>query len=184
MQQLIPIERVQNKILQIREQKVMLDRDLAELYGISTKQLNQAVSRNLDRFPSDFMFVLASDEVESLRSQFVTSNRGGLRYLPRAFTEEGVAMLSSVLRSPRAVQVNIQIMRAFVKMRQMLAGNKELAVKIAELERKYEKHDGQIKLVFDAIRQLMEPPPAPRKKFGFQTGRDETGSTKARKHAS
>jgi hypothetical protein len=180
MKQLIPLERVENKISEIRGQKVMLDRDLAELYGITTFNLNKAVSRNLDRFPPDFMFSLSNEEFDILKFQFGISSWGGTRKLPRAFTEQGVAMLSSVLRSPRAVQVNILIMRAFVKMRELMAGYKELTHKINQLERKYETHDGQIKLVFDAIRQLMEPPPAPKKKFGFQTSRDENGGTKTR----
>ena len=180
MNQLIPIARVENKIIELRGQKVMLDRDLADLYGVTTGQLNQAVNRNPDRFPEDFMFTLTDEEWSKLRSQFVIANVGMVRFLPRAFTEEGVAMLSGVLRSPRAVQVHIVIMRAFVKMRELMVGYKELAQKVGELERKYEKHDGQIRLVFDAIRQLMEPPPAPKKKFGFQTGRDEDGGTKVK----
>ena len=180
MNQLIPVERIENKILCLRGEKVMLDKDLAELYGVTTFNLNKAVTRNLDRFPPDFMFVLSDEEWNELRSHSVIANWGGVRYLPRAFTEQGVAMLSSILRSKRAVQVNILIMRAFVKMRELMAGYKELTQKINQLERKYETHDGQIKLVFDAIRQLMEPPPATKKKFGFQTGRDENGETKTR----
>ncbi len=168
----VPMERITQAILLIRGQKVMLDSDLAELYGVITKVLIQAVKRNRERFPEDFMFQLSSEEFErlrrqistsSLRSQFVTSNpgtedarssRGGRRYPPYAFTEQGVAMLSSVLRSSRAVRVNIEIMRAFVRLRRMLATNAGLAHKLAVLEKKY---DAQFKVVFDAIRELMTP---------------------------
>lgn len=145
----------------------MLDRDLAELYGVKTKALKQAVRRNVDRFPSDFMYVLDKTEFEAWRSQFVTSNadQKGLRYAPMAFTEQGVAMLSSVLRSKRAIAVNVQIMRTFVRLRQMLATNTELARKLEELERKY---DAQFKVVFDAIRQLMTPSPPKTKTIGFR----------------
>lgn len=143
----------------------MLDRDLAALYGVETKALNQAVKRNLERFPEDFMFQLSSEETANLRSQSVTSSSwGGARTAPYAFTEQGVAMLSSVLRSPRAVEVNIAIMRAFVRVRQMLAGNAELSRKLAAMEKKY---DAQFRMVFDAIRQLMEPPPRATRKIGF-----------------
>ncbi len=165
---LIPAERIEKSILLIRDQKVMMDFQLAEMYGVSLKAMNQAVKRNGDRFPEDFMFQLTVDETSSLRSQFVTAKkgRGGRTTLPYAFTEQGVAMLSSVLRSTQAVQVNIAIMRAFVKLREMLLSNKELARKLATMESKY---DAQFKVVFDAIRQLMEPPPAPVKKrrIGF-----------------
>ncbi len=166
MTNLIPIERIENKILLLRGQKVMLDRDLAELYGVETKYLNRQVTRNSDRFPEDFMFVLTDDEIEILRCQFGTSSWGGLRYLPSAFTEQGVAMLSSVLRSPRAVQVNIMIMRAFVKMRELIASHKDLAARLDELEKKY---DHQFNYVFEAIRELIIPP-EPKKKgeFGFK----------------
>ena len=166
---LIPAEHIERAILVFREEKVMLDADLAALYGVPTKRLLQAVKRNLSRFPDDFMFQLSDDEDKALRSQIVTSKagRGGRRYRPYAFTEQGVAMLSSVLRSPRAVEVNVEIMRAFVRMRRMLASNVELARKIDELESKY---DQQFAVVFEAIRQLMEPPPArePRE-MGFHT---------------
>src|SRR5947209_5896285 len=144
-------------MLFLREQKVMLDNDLASLYGVPTKVLLQAVRRSAGRFPPDFMFQLTKEELENWRSQFVTSNpaaRMGLRRRPHAFTEQGVAMLSSVLRSERAVRVNIEIMRAFVRMRQMLAANAGLARKLDALEKKY---DDQFKVVFDAIRALMEP---------------------------
>lgn len=160
---------IENCIYLIRGQKVMLDSNLAELYGVPTFRLNEQVKRNLDRFPKDFMFLLTPQEVSNLRSQFAISSlgHGGKRYLPYAFTEQGVAMLSSVLRSKRAVQVNIVIMRAFVKLRQILAGNKELAEKLSQLERKLEGHDEQIHALFEAIRQLMMPPKPSRKRIGF-----------------
>jgi hypothetical protein len=180
LQQLIPVERIENKILVIRDQKVMLDRDLAALYGVTTKQLNQAVTRNIDRFPPDFMFTLSNEEFDILRSQFVTSSWGGVRYPTRAFTEQGVAMLSSVLRSKRAVQVNILIMRAFVKMRELVAGYDDLRRKIEAMEKKY---DVQFRVVFDAIKQLMEPPPAPKKVYGFRTAKSGNGGTKTKARA-
>ena len=167
--ELIPIERIQNVIFLIRGEKVMLDSHLAELYGVDTGTLNRAAKRNADRFPEDFMFQLTDDEVESLRCQIGISNvgRGGRRYLPYAFTEQGVAMLSSVLRSGRAVQVNVAIMRAFVSLRRLLATNETLARKFAELERKLEGHDEAIKTLFNAIRELMLPPPKPKREIGF-----------------
>jgi len=167
--ELIPIERIQNVIFLIRGEKVLLDSDLAELYGVETKALNRAVKRNSDRFPDDFMFQLTDEEVESLRCQIGTSNigRGGRRYQPYAFTEQGVAMLSSVLRSQRAVQVNVAIMRAFVSLRRLLATNEDLSRKFAELERKLEGHDDAIKSLFDAIRELMLPPRKPKREIGF-----------------
>ena len=169
MKDLIPSERIEKAILLIRGQKIILDKDLAALYGVSTKNLNKAVSRNLDRFPADFMFQLDLQEVINLKFQFGTSSWGGTRKPPRAFTEQGVAMLSSVLRSKRAVQVNIAIMRAFVRLRQVLSSNKELASKLAELERKLESHDGQIRSLFEAIRQLMTPiEPTPKPRIGFR----------------
>jgi len=165
---LVPLERIEGLILLIRGQKVMLDADLAALYGVETKVLNQAVKRNIDRFPDDFMFQLTKEEHDALRSQNVTSKpagRGGRRTPPYAFTEQGVAMLSSVLRSQRAVQVNIQIMRTFVNLRRMLGTHEALARKLAALERKY---DHQFKVVFDAIRELMTPPePKKRRRIGF-----------------
>lgn len=142
----------------------MLDADLAALYGVETKVLNQAVKRNIARFPEDFAFQLTDDELANLRSQIVTSNRGGRRYLPYAFTEQGVAMLSSVLRSPRAVQVNIEIMRTFVQLRLALAGHEELSRKLDALEARYDRQFG---VVFEAIRQLMSPPPSDRPSIGF-----------------
>ncbi len=166
MKALIPVEMIEKKILLIRGEKVMLDADLAELYGVETKMLVRAVKRNINRFPSDFMIQLNKEEFENLRFQFGTSSRwGGRRYLPYAFTEQGVAMLSSVLNSERAVKVNIEIMRAFVRLRQMLASNAELARKLEALEKKY---DAQFKVVFDAIRQLMTPPEPKKRKIGFQ----------------
>ncbi len=148
----------------------MLDSDLAELYQVETKALNRAVKRNLDRFPEDFMFQLTEDEVQSLRFQFGTSNegRGGRRYLPYVFTEQGVAMLSSVLRSRRAVQVNIVIMRAFVKLREMLLSHEELNRKFSALEQKLTGHDENFKVVFTALRRLMAPPNKPRRRIGFK----------------
>ena len=165
---LMPIERIERAILVIRGHKVMLDIDLALLYEVEIKALNQAVKRNLDRFPADFTFQLTAEEADHLRSQSVTSSSwGGRRYLPYAFTEQGVAMLSSVLRSSRAVQVNIEIMRAFVRLRQMLQQNADLARKLALLEKKY---DAQFRAVFDAIRELMKPPAKPKRRIGFGSG--------------
>jgi hypothetical protein len=170
MNPIVPVELIEKKIYLIRGHKVMLDSDLAELYKVETRTLIQAVKRNINRFPSDFMFQLDYQEVASLRSQIVISKtgRGGRRYQPYVFTEQGVSMLSSVLNSERAIEVNIAIMRAFVKLREMLSTNKELAHKLAQLERKIEKHDDEIKLIFDAIRQLMTPPEPKRKKIGFR----------------
>jgi len=143
----------------------MLDRDLAELYGVTTGNLNKAVSRNIERFPEDFMFQLTEDEFADLKFQFGTSSWGGTRKPARAFTQEGIAMLSGILRSERAVKVNIAIMRAFVKLREMLASNKELATRLDDMEQKYDK---QFKVVFDAIRALMTPPGKPKGKIGFK----------------
>jgi len=169
---LIPVERIENTILLVRGCKVMLDRDLAELYGAPTKVLNQQVRRNRHRFPEDFMFQLSSEELENWRSQFVTSNsavKKGLRYRPYAFTEQGVAMLSSVLNSDRAIEVNIAIMRAFVRLRQILSTHKDLARKLEALERKLGEHDDKFAVVFEAIRQMMNPPPAPpKRRIGFR----------------
>ena len=165
-QSLIPVEKIEKAILLIRQQKVMLDTDLAELYGVQTKVLVRAVKRNINRFPADFMFQLSKEEFSNLRFHFGTSSDwGGRRYLPYAFTEQGVAMLSSVLRSQRAIQVNIEIMRAFIRLRQMLASHAELARKLDALEKKY---DAQFKEVFEAIRQLMTPPEPKRRPIGFQ----------------
>lgn len=174
MSELIPIQQIEQKILLIRGHKVMLDSDLARLYGVDTRTLNQAVRRNHDRFPVDFMFQLTTDEAKALRSQIVTLKMGRGehgKYLPYAFTEQGVAMLSSVLRSKRAVRVNIAIMRAFVKLREMVAAHKELAGKLAELERKVASHDSHITSLFDAIRQLMEPAKPRPRRIGFHAKR-------------
>ncbi len=157
----VSLEDIKTKIYRIRGYNVMLDRDLAELYDVQTKVLLQAVKRNRDRFPGDFMFIITNKEVTILRSQFVTSSWGGRRYLPCVFTEQGVAMLSSVLNSKRAIKANIQIMRVFVSMRRMIMTYESLRRKIETLEKKY---DGQFKIVFDAIRKLMEPPPAKKKR--------------------
>jgi hypothetical protein len=166
---LIPVERLQKQILLLRGQKVILSQHLADLYGVPVKALNQAVRRNRERFPSDFMFQLAKEELTILKSQFVTSSWGGARRArPYAFTEQGVAMLSTVLRSSRAVQVNIAIMRAFVQLRQVLSNNAELARTLAVLEQKIEGHDTAIRSLFEAIRQLMAPPPPdPKPEIGF-----------------
>jgi ORF6N domain len=165
---LIQPEQIEQVILLIRGQRVMLDRDLAALYGVATGNLNKAVQRNLERFPPDFMFQLTADEAEALRFQFGSLKRGQhFKYLPQVFTQEGVAMLSSVLRSPRAVQVNIAIMRVFVRLRATLALHKELAHKLAELERKIEDHDTSIRTLFDAIRELAAPPPTSRREIGY-----------------
>jgi len=170
MKEIIPAEIIEQKICLIRGHRVMLDSDLAELYEVRTKNLNKAVSRNIESFPADFMFQLSAEESRSLRFQFGTLERGAhSKYLPRVFMEQGVAMLSSVLKSKRARQVNIQIMRAFVKLRELLNTHKELARKLEELEKKY---DEQFKSVFDAIRMLMTPPPdtdqAPKTVPGFK----------------
>jgi ORF6N domain len=167
--ELIPIERIQNFIFLIRGEKVMLDSHLAELYGVETKTLNRAVKRNGGRFPEDFMFQLTKEEAGNLRCQIGTSSLeyGGRRYLPYVFIEQGVAMLSSVLRSRRAVQVNVAIMRAFVSLRRLLATNEDLSRKFSELERKLEGHDDAIKSLFEAIRELMLPPKRPKREMGF-----------------
>jgi hypothetical protein len=164
----VSIEVVATKILLIRGRKVMLDKDLANLYGVTTFNLNKAVKRNMGRFPGDFVFVLTREEVRNLTFQFGISRWGGRRHLPYAFTEQGVAMLSSVLNSERAIQVNIAIMRTFVKLRELILSHKELAEKIEELERKYQLHETDIQVIFKAIKKLLEPPPEPPKpRFGL-----------------
>ena len=164
----MPIEIIEKKIYLIRNQKVMLSVDLAELYGVETRALNQAVKRNIERFPEDFMFQLNDSEFQNLKSQIVTSSWGGMRRAnPYAFTEQGIAMLSSVLKSDRAIKVNIEIMRTFVKIRKIILQNKDLADKLAQLEIKTEKHDKDIKAIIDAIRQLMTPPEKTKRKIGF-----------------
>jgi hypothetical protein len=167
---MVPETRIALHIALVRGHKVMLDRDLAVLYGVSTKRLNEQVQRNIERFPSDFMFQLTLEEVDSLRSQFATSNRGrgGRRYCPFAFTEQGVAMLSGVLNSRRAVRVNVEIMRTFVKLRQILSSHADLARKLEELEKKY---DSQFRVVFDAIRELMSAEPVENRPIGFRPSR-------------
>jgi hypothetical protein len=169
-QSVIPVVRIEQAILLIRGQKVMLSPDLAALYQVEPRALIQAVKRNIARFPPDFMFQLSPQEWRVLKSQFVISSWGGLRRArPYAFTEQGVAMLSSVLRSPRAVQVNIEIMRAFVRLRRMLSARKDLARRLDDLERKY---DAKFRVVFEAIRKLMAPAgPRPKRVIGFRTGR-------------
>lgn len=170
---LVPVERIEQAILLIRGHKVLLDSDLAQLYGVTVGVLNQAVKRNSERFPEDFMFQLSADDFANLKSQFVISSWGGRRTRPYAFTEQGVAMLSSVLRSERAVAVNIEIMRAFVRLRQMLASHTDLARRLDDLEKNY---DNQFRVVFDAIRQLMTPPPTPKKPpIGFHAPRAKRG---------
>ena len=161
-----PVERIERSILLIRGHKVMLDADLAVLYAVSTKRLNEQVRRNRSRFPGDFMFQLTGEEVRSLRSQFATSKkgRGGRRYAPLVFTEQGIAMLSTVLNSERAIQVNIEIMRAFVRLREMIATHKNLARKLEALEKRY---DAQFKVVFDAIRELKARPEPNKRNIGF-----------------
>ena len=168
-QQKLPALRVEGMIHVLRGQRVMLSTDLAGLYGVQPKVLIQAVKRNIERFPDDFMFPVEAQEVAILRSQVVTLRLHGkhAKYPPYAFTEQGVAMLSSVLRSERAVQVNIAIMRAFVKMRETVAAHHELAAKFAELEKRVAKHDEGIGTLFEAIRRLMTPPQAPPKRIGF-----------------
>jgi phage regulator Rha-like protein len=169
---IIPLERIERSILLIRGERVMLDSDLAEIYGVETKRLNEQVQRNLNRFPTDFMFQLTLAEYANLRSQFATSSSqyGGRRYLPYVFTEHGALMLANVLNSERAAQTSVMVVRAFVKLRQMLATNAELARKLAAMEKKY---DAQFKVVFDAIRQLMSPPARPKREIGFHVKYDD-----------
>lgn len=202
--EIIPAEQIALRIRHFRGEKVLLDFDLATLYGVATKALNQAVKRNRERFPDDFMFQLTADEVVRLRSQTVTSSlqdtenhkimkdwsqivtssrkHRGTKYRPYAFTEEGIAMLSSVLKSRRAVKVNVAIMRAFVKLRSLLETNRELARKFSELERRVGKHDQEIAGIFEAIRQLMTPPSKPRREIGFHV-RENAARYRATKRA-
>lgn len=168
MSQLIPYEVIEKRILLIRNQKVMLDRHLAELYGVPTMRLNEAVKRNSKRFPPDFMFQLTAEENKNLISHFaISKKRGGYRKMPYVFTEQGVAMLSSVLRSDRAVEVNIAIMRTFVRVREILSTHKDVLKKLEELEHKYESHDKHIMAIFTAIRQLISRPKPKKYKVGF-----------------
>jgi hypothetical protein len=166
---------IARRIHLIRDHRVMLDSDLADLYGVSTAALNQQVKRNRSRFPKDFAFRLTPEEFDGLMSQIVISKprRGGRRKLPWVFSEHGVAMLSSVLRSERAVQVNIAIMRTFVRLREMLSGHKELLIRLDSIERNLTQHDKHFKVVFDAIRKLMEPPSGPlKRRIGFHVEKD------------
>ncbi len=168
MSEIISQSYVEQKIFFIRGRKIMLSHDLAELYGVTTFNLNKAVKRNLDRFPSDFMFQLNQKEAENLKFQIGISSWGGARRAtPYAFTEQGVAMLSSVLRSKRAIRVNIEIMRAFARLREILASNKDFAKRLEELEKKFNSHDAQFLAVFDAIRELMKVPEKHKKRIGF-----------------
>jgi phage regulator Rha-like protein len=169
MNNLIPVETIAAKIYLIREQRVLLDRDLAQLYEVETRTLKQSVRRNIRRFPDDFMFELTREEEESLRSQSVILKGRGQhsKYQAFAFTEQGVAMLSSVLKSDRAIEVNIAIMRAFVKMREMLSSSRKFAAKLEELEKRLGEHDENFQIVFDAIKQIITAEDKPRKKIGF-----------------
>lgn len=164
----IPYEIIVSKIYYIRGHKVMLDKDLAELYGVETKTFNQAVKRNLKRFPPDFMFELSIKEWENLRSQFVTSSWGGTRYIPNVFTEQGVAMLASILNSEKAISINIQIVRVFSRIRQMLIDNTELRLAIEEIKKKTDNNSKNIELVFQYLDELLEKKETPRKKIGFK----------------
>lgn len=197
--EIIPTEQIALRIRHFRGEKVLLDFDLAALYGVETRALNQAVRRNADRFPADFMFQLSSEETETLSQLVTTSVAGhdvsnssqivmssgkyrGKRYRPYAFTEQGVAMLSSVLNSESAVKMNIAIMRAFVQLRRALETNRELARKFSELERRIDKHDAEIDAILEAIRQLMAPPEKPRREIGFHV-REEAARYRTRKRA-
>jgi len=166
-EELVPYEAIENKIYLIRGQKVMLDDDLAQLYSVSTKRLNEQVRRNIGRFPEDFMFQLSREEAENLRSQFATSSYGGRRYLPFAFTEHGILMLSSVLNSQRAIDVNIRIMRTFSRLRQILANNKELSGKLEQLEKRVFKHDSDIRELVRDIRRMTGEKTGKPGKIGF-----------------
>ncbi len=166
---LIPIERIQQGIYLIRGERVMLDSELAAIYGVTTKRLNEQVRRNADRFPSDFAFQLTTEEFENLRSQIATSSlgHGGRRALPTVFTEHGALMLASILNSGVAVQASLQIVRAFVQLRQLLSENRQLAERVAELERQFGGHDAAIQNIFELLRELMNPPEEPRQPIGF-----------------
>ena len=180
--EIILIERIAQSIRWIRGHKMLLDSDLAVLFGVTTGNLNKAVKRNSERFPSDFMFRLKADEVRNLRFQFGISRWGGRRAIPYAFTEQGIAMLSSVSNSDRAVKVNIAIIRAFVELRQILETNRELSKKFSELEQRVGKHDEEIDAILEAIRQLMAPPDRPRREIGFHV-REKAPRYRARKRA-
>ena len=187
---LIPSERLDNAILEIRGRKVMLSHDLAALYGVSTKAFNQAVKRNADRFPPDFMFQLTQEEAQALRSQSVTSNVAGsrsqivtlkrgsnIKYLPYAFSEHGAVMAATILNSPRAVEVSVFVVRAFVRLNRIAADQRRFALKLAEIEAKLATHDRSFQVVFATIKQLMQPPEPKKKRIGFVTDDDKPGQT-------
>jgi hypothetical protein len=169
----IPDETIISKIYLIRGQKVMLDSDLAVLYGVETKRVNEQVKRNIDRFPEDFMFQLSEEEFNNLKSQNATSSWGGKRKPPYAFTEHGVLMLSGVLNSQTAIQVNIRIMRVYTKLREMVLAHKDILLKLEQIERKIESNDDEIGLIFTALKQLVDPEHPPRRRIGFNVGDDE-----------
>jgi hypothetical protein len=173
--ELIAAPAIEQRIFVVRGRQVMLDEDLADLYGVETKRLVEQVKRNLDRFPEDFMFQLDKDEAAALRSQIATSNtgRGGRRYAPYVFTEQGVAMLSSVLRSKRAIAVNIEIMRAFVELRRIASSYAAIEKRLEQIEREMGEHDEQLEQIFNALRQLMAPPAQPKRPIGFRVRGDE-----------
>ena len=165
---IIPDELIMNNIYLIRGQKVMIDHDLAKLYQVEKKRLNEQVSRNKERFPGDFMFQLNKEEFQNLKSQIATSSWGGLRKLPYAFTEQGVAMLSGILNSQTAIRVNIQIIRVFTKMRELLMANKDILLQLEKVEKKLTKHDDEIILIFQYLKKLLKPPQTPRERIGFR----------------
>jgi hypothetical protein len=172
---IVPVKPIEDLILLIRGQRVMLDADLAELYGVPTKVFNQAIKRNAERFPEDFMFQLTPAELTNLRSQIVTSRSdwGGRRYLPYVFTEHGAIMAANVINSERAIEISVYVVRAFVKLREMFAGHKEMARKLTELENRLDTHDHAIHSIITTLKQLMNPPPKPQKQIGFKTGKGE-----------
>lgn len=172
-QMIVSEELVMGKIYFIRGQKVMLDDDLAELYQVETKRLNEQVRRNIDRFPPDFIFQLTEKEFENLKSQFATSSWGGRRKLPYAFTEQGVSMLSGVLNSKTAIRVHIQIIRVFAKMKQLLLTHKDILLQLEKIETKLSDHDESIQVIFKYLKQLLDPPQPPRRKIGFKTKNEE-----------
>ena len=180
---LVLTRKVGSKILVLRNQKVILDSDLAELYGVSVKQLNQQVKRNRDRFPSDFLFTVTSAEYKDLRSQTVTSSskHGGRRYLPHAFTEHGAIMAATVLNSKRAIEMSVFVVRAFVRMREAILDNQRIAAKLDELENRIDSHDGSIEELVEAIRELIAPLPANHRRIGFELPAAESKSAKARR---
>ena len=177
---ILPDEKITQRIFLIRGKKIILDFDLAELYGVETKQLRRQVKRNISRFPADFMIELTENELTNLRSQFGTSSWGGLRYSPMGFTEQGIAMLSSVLNSEQAIAVNIQIIRVFTRLREMLLTHKDILVKLEQLEKKFLKQDehnkkieGEIQMIFQALKRLLDSPTPVRKRIGYKTARSK-----------